>query len=163
MKSIIRVKTMNQQSVSTQTQLVLDLYANLRWQIACLEAKLKEIEPMAIAQVLDIIGNGKAANGKQIVYRTDPADITLQLRADKPKPEDHPDLECLKETIEIEAEKAQRQNAQKIAKVKKEIMVLEAHLVGLMQTDDGLKYVTEYEEKIRELTLKKPILSVRLK
>lgn len=118
---------------------------------------------MAIAQALDILGNGKAANGKQIVYRTDTADITLQLRTDKPKPEDHPDLEFLKETIEIEAQKAQRQNSQKIAQVKKEIMVLEAHLVGLMQTDDGLEYVAEYEEKVRELTTKKPILSVKLK
>jgi hypothetical protein len=42
-------------------------------------------------------------------------------------------------------------------------MVLEAHLVGLMQTDDGLEYVAEYEEKIQELTTKKPILIVRLK
>jgi hypothetical protein len=154
---------MTQQIFAKSTQSVLDQYAALRWQIACLEAKLKEIEPMAIAQALDIIGNGKAANGKQIVYRTDTADITLQLRTDKPKPEDHPDLEFLKETISIEAEKAQRQNAQKIAQVKKEIMVLEAHLVGLMQTDDGLEYVAEYEEKIQELTTKKPILSVRLK
>jgi hypothetical protein len=154
---------MTQQIFAKPTQSVLDQYAALRWQIACLEAKLKEIEPMAIAQALDIIGNGKAANGKQIVYRTDTADITLQLRTDKPKPEDHPDLEFLKETIEIEAQKAQRQNAQKIAQVKKEIMVLEAHLVGLMQTDDGLEYVAEYEEKIQELTTKKPILSVRLK
>jgi hypothetical protein len=123
----------------------------------------KKSNRAAIAQALDIVGNGKAANGKQIVYRTDTADITLQLRTDKPKPEDHPDLEFLKEIIEIEAEKAQRQNAQKIAQVKKEIMVLEAHLVGLMQTDDGLEYVAEYEEKIQELTTKKPILSVKLK
>jgi hypothetical protein len=58
---------MTQQIFAKPTQSVLDQYAAFRWQIACLEAKLKEIEPIAIAQALDIIGNGKAANGKQIV------------------------------------------------------------------------------------------------
>jgi hypothetical protein len=155
---------MQQDSTTNQeTQTILDEYANLRWQKTVIEAKLREIEPLAISTALDIVGSGKAANGKQVVYRTDTVDITLQFRTQEPKPEEHPDLETLKELIEIEEEKALRINANAIAKVKEEIALLEAHLMRLKQTDDGLEYTAEYEKLVKSLTTKKPILSVKLK
>lgn len=155
---------MQQDSTTNQeTQSILDEYANLRWQKTVIEAKLREIEPLAIEKALDILGSGKAVNGKQVVYRTDTVDITLQLRTSKPKPEEHPDLETLQELIEIESEKAQRINSQAIASVEEEIALLEAHLGRLKQTDNGLEYTAEYEKLKTSLTTKKPILNVKLK
>ena len=94
---------------TVQTSNILDEYADIRWQMAALSAKLEEIEPMAIERALSIINEGATANGKRVVYRTDTVDIILQLRSQKPKPENHADLESLKELIELEAEKAQYQ------------------------------------------------------
>ena len=142
---------------------ILRDYADIRWQMATLEAKLKEIEPMAIKQALDIVTQGEAANAKRVVYRTDTVDIVLQLRTHKPNPQDHPDLETLKEFINLETEKAFQLNRDAIAKLEREIAVLQASLVGLKQTDDGLEYVAQYEELVTQLTTQKPILSVKLK
>ena len=142
---------------------ILRDYADIRWQMATLEAKLREIEPMAVKQALDIVSQGEAANAKRVVYRTDTVDIVLQLRTHKPNPQDHPDLETLKEFINLETEKAFQLNRDAIAKLEREIAVLEASLVGLKQTDDGLEYVAQYEELVTQLTTQKPILSVKLK
>lgn len=149
--------------VSTGTKSILGEYADLRWQMAVLEAKLKEIEPLAIETAMNVVGSGQSPNGKRVAYRTEHADITLQFRTSEPKPGDHADLQTYKELIEIESEKACRANADVIAQVQQQIAVLEAQLVGLMQTDDGLELVAEYEELKQQLTTKKPMLSVRLK
>ena len=150
---------MNQPIIPTptvQTSNILDEYADIRWQIAALSAKLEEIEPMAIEQALSIINEGATANGKRVVYRTDTIDIILQLRSQKPKPENHADLESLKELIELEAEKAQHQNQEEIA-------ILRSRLVRLQQTDEGRTYQAEYADLERQLTTLEPLLSVRLK
>jgi len=142
---------------------ILRDYADIRWQMAVLEAKLKEIEPLAVQRAVDIVGGGEAANGKRVVYRTDTVDIVLQLRGYRPKPEDEPRLATLKESIDLEKEKALQTNRAAIAKLEREIAVLEAHLSGLKQTDAGLEYLAQYEELASELTTLKPILSVKLK
>lgn len=150
---------MNQPIIPTptvQTSNILDEYADIRWQMAALSAKLEEIEPMAIEQALSIINEGATANGKRVVYRTDTIDIILQLRSQKPKPENHADLESLKELIELEAEKAQHQNQEEIA-------ILRSRLVRLQQTDEGRTYQAEYADLERQLTTLEPLLSVRLK
>lgn len=150
---------MNQPIIPTptvQTSNILDEYADIRWQMAALSAKLEEIEPMAIERALSIINEGATANGKRVVYRTDTIDIILQLRSQKPKPENHADLESLKELIELEAEKAQHQNQEEIA-------ILRSRLVRLQQTDEGRTYQAEYADLERQLTTLEPLLSVRLK
>ncbi|MCZ8053874.1 MAG: hypothetical protein O9329_03725 [Microcystis sp. LE19-12.2C] len=150
---------MNQPIIPTptvQTSNILHEYADIRWQMAALSAKLEEIEPMAIEQALSIINEGATANGKRVVYRTDTIDIILQLRSQKPKPENHADLESLKELIELEAEKAQHQNQEEIA-------ILRSRLVRLQQTDEGRTYQAEYADLERQLTTLEPLLSVRLK
>jgi hypothetical protein len=142
---------------------ILSEYADIRWQIAALTAKLKEIEPIAIKRAISIIGDGAAANGKRVVYRTDTVDIVLQLRSCKPKPENNPDLESLRESIELEAEKARHRNRGEIAAVELEIAVLQSCLALLQQTDEGRAYQAEYAELERRLTTLEPLLSVKLK
>jgi hypothetical protein len=142
---------------------ILSEYADIRWQIAALTAKLKEIEPMAIERAISIIGDGAAANGKRVVYRTDTVDIVLQLRSCKPKPENNPDLESLKESIEVEAEKARHRNQPAITAVEREIVLLQSRLALLQQTDEGRAYQAEYAERERRLTTLEPLLSVKLK
>lgn len=157
---------MNQPIIPTptvQTSNILDEYADIRWQIAALSAKLEEIEPMAIEQALSIISEDATANGKRVVYRTDTIDIILQLRSQKPKPQNHADLESLKELIELEAEKAQYQNQEEIALIERDIAILRYRLLKLEQTDEGRTYQTEYADLERQLTNLKPLLSVRLK
>ncbi|MFM7279830.1 MAG: hypothetical protein ACKO1I_19785 [Microcystis aeruginosa] len=157
---------MNQPIIPTptvQTSNILDEYADIRWQIAALSAKLEEIEPMAIEQALSIINEGATANGQRVVYRTDTIDIILQLRSQKPKPESHADLESLKQLIELEAEKAQYQNQEEIALMERDIAILRYRLLKLEQTDEGRTYQTEYGDLERQLTTLKPLLSVRLK
>ncbi|MFM7353896.1 MAG: hypothetical protein ACKO1G_12870, partial [Microcystis aeruginosa] len=160
------LSTMNQPIIPTptvQTSNILDEYADIRWQIAALSAKLEEIEPMAIEQALSIINEGATANGQRVVYRTDTIDIILQLRSQKPKPESHADLESLKQLIELEAEKAQYQNQEEIALMERDIAILRYRLLKLEQTDEGRTYQTEYGDLERQLTTLKPLLSVRLK
>jgi hypothetical protein len=69
----------------------------------------------------------------------------------------------LSEYADLRWQKAQQKNADKIAQVKQEISQLEACLVGLMQTDDGLELVAEYEDLVSQLTVEKPLLAVKLK
>lgn len=142
---------------------ILSEYADIRWQIAAFNAKLKEIEPMAIEQAMSIIDDGATANGKRVVYRTDTVDIVLQLRSCKPKPENNADLESLKESIEMEAEKACHRNRKQIADIERKIVVLQSRLAILQQTDEGRAYQAEYAERERQLTTLEPILSVKLK
>ncbi len=144
-------------------QSILDEYANLRWHSSLIEAKLKEIEPIAVEEALKIIGDGKAANGKQKVYSTDNCDITIQWSTTKVKDSEHQDLEHLAEMIEIESEKASYENSEAIASLKQQITVLEAELEELMNTPQGNEYRAEYEELRMQLSTKKPILAVKLK
>ncbi|AUS35929.1 hypothetical protein amyaer_p04850 (plasmid) [Microcystis aeruginosa NIES-2481] len=146
-----------------QTSNILHEYADIRWQMAALSAKLEEIEPMAIERALSIISEDATANGKRVVYRTDTVNIILQLRSQKPQPENHADLESLKELIELEAEKAQHQNQEEIALMEREIALLRSRLLRLQQTDEGRTYQAEYADLERQLTTLKPLLSVRLK
>ena len=154
-----------QELTQAQTKLnqnILSEYADLRWQKTVIEAKLKEIEQMAITESLNIINNKQSANGKNKVYATDNCEIIVQFRTTKPKDNEHPDLETLAELIEIEKATAKSQNQEQIESIKQEIAVLQAILVGLENTNDGLKYVAEYEELKAQLTTKKPILAVKL-
>jgi hypothetical protein len=98
-----------------------------------------------------------------VVYRTDTVDIVLQLRSCKPKPENNADLESLKESIEMEAEKACHRNRKQIADIERKIVVLQSRLAILQQTDEGRAYQAEYAERERQLTTLEPILSVKLK
>lgn len=157
------IQTHHTPSEVPTTQSILEEYGSLRWQKTVIEAKLKEIESLAIQQALDILGEGKAVNGKRIVHSTDTVEIVLQLRNHVPKPNEYPDLEHLQEMIEIEEAKAARQNADQIAQVQQKIAVLEAHLVGLTNTNAGLEYRAEFATLQQQLTTKKPILSVKLK
>ncbi len=152
-------------------QSILDEYANLRWHSSLIEAKLKEIEPIAVDEALNIIGDGKATNGKQKVYSSPLCDITLQWSTTKVKDSEHQDLEHLAEMIEIESEKATHQNSEALseaapsatASIKQQIAVLEAELEELMNTPQGNEYRAEYEELRMQLSTKKPILAVKLK
>ncbi len=157
------INTKNNQSFDKLRNTILDEYANLRWQKAVIESKLKEIEPIAVEEALNIIGNGKATNGKQKVYKGDNCDITLQFRTTKVKDSEYQDLEHLAEMIEIESEKACYENKKAIASLKQQIAVLEAELEELMNTPEGLEYRAEYEELRMQLSTKKPILAVKLK
>ncbi|MDV3002464.1 MAG: hypothetical protein N5P05_004119 (plasmid) [Chroococcopsis gigantea SAG 12.99] len=148
---------------NAQSREILAEYADVRWQIATLEAKLKEIEPIAVRQALTILENQETANGKRVIYRTDTVDIVLQLRSTKPKPEEYAELESLKELIDMEATKAQRQNREAIALTEQEISRLQANLTLLKQTDLGLQYLQQYVELEAQLTTLKPLLSVKLK
>ncbi len=143
-------------------QSILDEYANLRWHSSLIEAKLKEIEPIAVDEALNLIGDGKAANGKQKVYSSPLCDITLQFRTNKVKNSEHQDLEHLAEMIEIESEKACHENKEAIASLKQQIALLEAELEELMNTPQGNDYRAEYEELRMQLSTKKPILAVKL-
>lgn len=147
------------QANPTQT---LSEYADLRWQKAVIEAKLKEIEPIAITEALDIINNKQTVNQKQKVYASDNCEIIVQFRNCVPKDHEHADLETLAEWIEIEKAKAQRQNREQIESIKQEITLLEAVLVGLENTPEGLEYVAESEQIKAQLTTKKPLLAVKL-
>ena len=142
---------------------ILDEYANLRCQKSVIEAKLKEIESIAVDEALNIIGEGLAANGKQKIYSSPLCDITLQFRTIKVEDSEHQDLEHLAEMIEIESEKACHQNKEAIASLKQQITALEAELEELMNTPQGNDYRAEYEELRMQLSTKKPILAVKLK
>jgi hypothetical protein len=151
------------QPTQIDSQDILSDYADIRWQMACLEAKLKEIEPMAIERALTLINQGETTNGKRVVHRTATVDVTLQLRTSKPKPNDHPNLETLKELIDIESEKATQRNHEAISLVEQELAVLQSQLESLKQTDEGMNYQAQYEALTEQLTTQKPILCVRLK
>ncbi|MBW4622365.1 MAG: hypothetical protein KME17_23795 [Cyanosarcina radialis HA8281-LM2] len=142
-------------------QTILEEVTQLRWQQAILDAKLAELNPLAVDAALLIVGSGQAANGKQIAYRNERAEIVLSFRSNCPK--DQPELETLKELIEIEREKATRLNAKSIAAFQQQIATLEAQLVDLMTTEEGDRLIMEYEDLRRSFTCQQPILSVKLK
>lgn len=142
---------------------ILEEYAALRWQLAILDARKKEIEPLVIEAALSVLGSGASPNGKSVVYRSENADILLQLRTTEPKDTDHPDLEHLAEMVDIERSKALHANQAEIAKVQREIAVLQAVLVGLENTPQGLQYAAEYAELKESLTTKKPVLVVKFR
>jgi hypothetical protein len=127
-------------------QTILEEVTQLRWQQAILDAKLAELNPLALDAALFIVGSGQAANGKQIAYL-----------------KDQPELETLKELIEIEREKATRLNAKLIAALQQQIAALEAQLLDLTTTEEGDRLIIEYEELRRAFTCQQPILSVKLK
>ena len=149
-------------STTSPSPNILEQYASLRWQIAELEAQLKEIQSEAIAAAIEIISSGQAKNGKRLVYQSDIGTINLQFRTHKPKPSDHQDLETLAEFIELEAEDAQRKNAPAIAAVSEQISRLQKELEQLQQTDEGREYLAEYRQMSEKLTTKKPVLNVKL-
>jgi ribosomal protein L29 len=152
----------NQQLTQKTTQTILSEYADLRWQKAVIDAKLKEIEPIAITEALDIINNKQTVNHKQKVFATDNCEIIVQFRNSVPKDNEYSDLETLAELIEIEKAKAQNQNQNQIESIKQTIAQLQAVLVGLENTPDGLEFVAEYQELKTQLTTKQAVLAVKL-
>jgi hypothetical protein len=148
---------------AAQNHQLLEEYAQLRWQIAILEARKKEIEPLVTDAALSVLGSGKSPNRKSVVYRSENADILVQLRTTEPKDSEYPDLEHLAQMVDIERSKALHANQTQIAKVQREIAVLQAVLVGLENTPQGLLYAAEYAELKESLTSKKPVLVVKLR
>jgi polyhydroxyalkanoate synthesis regulator phasin len=139
----------------------LEKYASLRGKIAELEAQLKDIEELAIAEALDILANNEE-DSSRVVYRSPSATIILQLRTHKPKSSDNADLETLAELAEIEAQKAVTQNTQRILLLENQISELQEKMKQLNQTDEGRKYLAEYQEIEAKLITKKPILAVKI-
>jgi hypothetical protein len=150
-------------STSPSPSTLLTEYADLRWQKACLDAKLKEIESMAIEEALTLINDGNAVNQQRVCYRTETVEIVLKFQTTKPKPSDHPDLQTLNQWINEEAAKAQRNNAEAIADIRSQLAHLETQLNELMQTKDGKDYQQMYDALVAQLTQKKPLLAVTLK
>ncbi|PSB00404.1 hypothetical protein [Merismopedia glauca] len=140
---------------------LLEQLADLRWQKSIIDAKLAEINPLAIEAATLIINNNRAANGKQIAYRNERSEITLQFRTTEPK--NHKELESLKNLIEVERDKATRLNAKSIVILQEQIAFLEGKLRELTNTPKGDKLVAKYEQLKMSLTTKQPMLSVKLK
>ena len=141
---------------------ILEEYGQLRWQKAILDAKLKEIESLAIDEALDIFSSG-VTKGKQIVYSSGQCDITIQFRSEKLQDSDNQDLEHLAQLIDIEMAKAQKENQAEIDLINHKIDELQQQLILLGNTPEGLQYQAEYQKLKQQLTTKKPILSVKLK
>lgn len=139
----------------------LEKYASLRSQIAELEAQIKDIEELAIAESLDILAN-REEDSSQVVYRCSSATIILQFRTQKPKPSDHANLETLAELALLEAEKAVTQNTPRILLLETQITEFQEEIIQLKQTDEGRGYLAEYEKIEANLITKKPILNVRM-
>jgi hypothetical protein len=146
-----------------QNRKLFQEYAQIRWQLSILDARKQELEPLVIEAALSVLGSGESPNGKSVVYRSENADILLQLRTTEPKDSEYPDLEHLAQMLDIERSKALHANQTQIAKVQREIAVLEAVLVGLENTPQGLEYAAEYAELKESLTSKKPVLVVKLR
>lgn len=138
----------------------LEKYASLRRKIAELEAQLKDLENLAISEALDVLTNNE--EDSRVVYRSSSATIILQLRTYKPKPSDNADLETLAELAFIEAEKAVTENTERILLLENQISELYEQMKQLQQTDEGRKYLAEYQEIETKLITKKPILTVKI-
>lgn len=138
---------------------ILNSYAAIRVQIAALEAKKKELEPAAIQAALDIFAANSEKKGGKNVYQNDYGKIQLQFRTKKPNPDEHADLQTLDELIQLESEKAERENAQQIEEVRYSIAELEDILAKLTQTEKGSILAREREKLIERLTSKVPAIS----
>lgn len=155
-------KTPQAISLKSETQnSLLSQYAEVRWQMAALEAKAKEIELLAIEEAMSVMDANKA--NSHIVLNDQRTQITLQFRTTKPKVEDSADLETLAELIKLEEEKALRANATQIQQLKLAIASIEAVLGELTITTEGAALKAEYDSLIQQLTEKKPTLVVKLK
>lgn len=152
--------TQTQESLATQTSLLAQ-YAEVRWQMSALEAKLKEIESLAIEEAMNVM-NASNCNS-HIVLNDQRTQITLQFRTTKPKVEDNADLETLAELIKLEEQKAAQANGTQIQQLKLAMASIEAVLSELTITADGAKLKAEYDTLIQQLTEKKPTLVVKLK
>ena len=161
MRDNLKPRTKEQQNIYAMTTTNLEKYASLRRKIADLNAQLKEIEELAIAESLDILTNTEE-DGSRVVFRSPLATIILQFRPHKPKPSDHADLETLAELAFIEAEKATTQNTETLLSLEKQITELQEKMKQLQQTDEGRKYLAEYDEIESQLMTKKPILNVKI-
>lgn len=152
--------TKTQQSLETQNSLLAQ-YAEVRWQMSALEAKLKEIESLAIEEAMNVM-NANNSNS-HIIFNDQRTQITLQFRTTKPKVEDNADLETLAELIKLEEQKAAQANGTQIQQLKLAMASIEAVLSELTITADGANLKAEYDSLIQQLTDKKPILAVKLK
>lgn len=137
--------------------------AQLRWQLNSLEVKVKVAHQLAVEEAIAVLGEGRSPNGRQMVYADKTTEIVLQFRTEKPKTEGNQDLEYLAEMIKIEQQKAEREHRAKIESLKIALSNIESALLSLQQTEEGRQFERDYEELIKQLTVMKPTLAVKLK
>lgn len=159
--------------VQIVTTKVLQEWASIRDQLEVLEAKRREIEPLAFEESLAILQSktqgDQKQNKSQVVWENKATGkrIIIQFRKDRSVLNGNPVIQELDEQIALEQEKAKEANAQEIELVesqleqaKKLTTFLEARLQELSQTPESeslLKYREEFIEEIS--SVKKPVLA----
>ena len=145
----------------------LEQLAELKAQIAQLEAGIESFMPDAIVQALDIVGNNSAANGKNMVYQSGKTKIVLVFR--KKYDRDYPKLIRLDQDILDETLNLQQKNAEKLQKIKEAIEQLQSAVAELEEESTQIiqsPYLSKLRglqtKVIKEITFCSPSLSVYL-
>ncbi|MEG4286387.1 hypothetical protein QUB68_24970 [Microcoleus sp. A006_D1] len=141
--------------------------AELKAQIAQLEAGIESFMPDAIVEAIDIVGNNLATNGKNMVYHNGKTKIVLVFR--KKYDHDYPKLLRLDEDILDETLNLKQKNAKRIKEIADAIEQLQLALAELEEESAQIiqsPYLSKlrglHSKVIEEITYLSPSLSVYL-
>jgi outer membrane murein-binding lipoprotein Lpp len=129
----------------------LEQLAELKAQIAQLEAGIESFMPDAIVEALNIVGNNSAANGKSIVYQVDKTKIVLVFR--KKYDRDFPKLLRIDQDILDETLNIQEKNADRIQQIASAIEQLQLAIAELEEESTQI-IKSPYLSKLRGLQFK---------
>lgn len=138
---------------------LLERYVALRWQLVELDAQRRQLE----VRVADIGLTARNPAGNSKFYRSPIADLSVGFRTQKPQVTGNADLESLQEDIELEALKARRQNAERLAALQAQVEEMQAAIERLSQTDLGRQYQQEFDARVAALTVKVPQVKVHFR
>jgi|GEM_PF-6211582 prefoldin subunit 5 len=129
----------------------LEQLAELKAQIAKLEAGIESFMPDAIVQALNIVGNNSAANGKNMVYQSGKTKIVLVFR--KKFDRDCPKLLRIEQDIVDENLALQQKNADRIQQIASAIEQLQLAIAELEEESTQI-IKSPYLSKLRGLQSK---------
>lgn len=150
---------LKQWQIPPEPEDILERYIALRSSLVELEDLRRRLEP----QVADIGLEARSRIGNSKFYRSKSAELSVVFRTQKPKVAGNADLENLQEDIELEALKAQWQNAREIALLTRQLERLQRRIERLSQTDRGRTYQREFDELVARLTVAVPQVKVHLR
>jgi hypothetical protein len=152
--------------VPEQSTEAIDEWVQVRHQITVLEAKRREIESMAVAQLQDLL----EMQGKQkgTAYEVDNHLVILKSRKVAPKPEQIDGLAAIDHEIEERSKFIHQTNTEikfyvgRIRELEESLSVLQSQYnEALSQDEDLASLVKEREDLIASATVEKPVLELR--
>lgn len=142
----------------------LDQWVSVRFQIEALEAKRREIQPMAIEQLKDLLeaqgkekGTGYEISGHQVILKT---------RKSTPKLEDIDGAEAINFELEQEIKSLQEQPRVKeilarVAELQSELETLQAEYLPLVTSPKTVELRKEMEQLVKANTRETEVLELR--